>query len=73
MEGIQPLIIHGQIYPLFALMKKNKKLEPPPDAKINIAPLTPEGAVNVGFTQPMLAPKKGTYLKPKIYNAIMDV
>ena len=54
-------------------MKKNKGLKPPSDPKINLSPLTPKGGVNVAFTQPMLAPKKGTTFNPKIYNSVMDI
>ena len=54
-------------------LKKNKTIKPPPDPKIGVSPLTPEGGVDVKFSQPMLAPKKGTSLKPKIYNSVMDV
>ena len=55
------------------ILKMNKRIKPPSDPKIGISPLTPSGGVNVGFTQPMLAPKKGTLLRPKIYNNVMDI
>lgn len=55
------------------VLKKNRSVKPPPDPKIGISPLTPEGGVNVGFTEPMLAPKKGSTLQSKIYNNIMDI
>ena len=55
------------------ILKKNKGLKPPSDPKINLSPLTPKGGVNVAFTQPMLAPKKGTTFNPKIYNSVMDI
>ena len=52
---------------------QNKALKPPPHPTIGVSPLTPEGGVDVKFTQEMLAPEKGTYLRPKIYNSVMDV
>jgi hypothetical protein len=42
------------------LMKKDQSIMVPPDPKIVLSPLTPEGAVGVKFSQPMLAPKEGT-------------
>jgi hypothetical protein len=44
------------------LMKMDPSIIAPPDPKIGLSPLTPEGAVGVKFSQPMLAPKEGTIL-----------
>ena len=55
------------------VLKNNKDIKPPSDPKIGVSPLTPSGEVNVGFTQPMLAPKEGTKLRPNIYNNILDL
>ena len=55
------------------VLKKNKNLKSPSDPKIKLSPLTPKGGVDVGFSQPMLAPKKGTKFNPKIYNSVMDI
>ena len=54
-------------------MKKDKSIKLPPPPKIGIAPLNPNGAVDVKFTIPMLAPKKGTFLQPKVYNKVMNL
>ena len=50
------------------LLKVNKKVKTPKDPKMKIPPLDPEGAAGVGFNQMMVAPKKGTFLPPKIYD-----
>lgn len=41
---------------LLVVMKRDKSIKLPPDPKIGLSPLTPSGGVNVGFSQPMLAP-----------------
>ena len=35
---------------LLKVMKKNKSIKAPPDPKIRIKPLNPDGSVNVGFS-----------------------
>ena len=55
------------------VLKMNKSIKPPPEPNIRISPLLPDGGVNIGFSQDMLAPKKGTKLRSKIYNNFMDI
>ena len=55
------------------LMAKDKSIKAPPSPTMEIRPLTPEGGINVGFTQPTVAPRKGFPLKPNIYNNVLDI
>ena len=49
-------------------MEINPELEKPKDPKMKIPPLDPEGSAGVAFNQPMVAPKDGTFLSPKLYS-----
>jgi hypothetical protein len=50
------------------LMKKNKNIKPPEDPKLKIHPLDPGGSAKVSFNQRMIAPKKGSFLHPNLYD-----
>ena len=58
---------------LLKLMKKDKTIKPPPEPKIKISPIKPNGGVDITFTQPMLAPKKGANLDQATYDSLMDI
>ena len=58
---------------LSMLAAKDKSIKIPPAPTMAIQPLTPEGGINVRFTQPTVAPTKDHSLVPKIYNNMLDI
>ena len=55
------------------LLQTNKKLKSPDDPTIKIHPLDPGGSARVSFNQRMVAPKKGTFLSPSLYDKIFEI
>ena len=62
-----------------AKIKKLKQMgqkivdEPKKDPQMKFPPIEPDGGMGVGFNQDMIAPKKGTKLNPKLYEATFGV